>query len=211
MSKNSTRIDDPNHLRLDVEVFKEKLSKAQRDYNIRIAEGYNPNSRSARRITILISNAHLTSNGSVFWVQDLESEVFKLCKEYYLDCDQLEMESVDRSYICKDKKSNLYGRKIAATKFDNHKIRTENFSGEDIPLARAIVHYFTYHYYKKEDEKNGTTYYPGKGVVRTAGNKQSKSLPVKEREGITLCDPNQKRAGLSSRKIHGLGKSKLCK
>ena len=208
ITNHSVEFEDINCAALDVEVFKEKLSKAQRVYNIRIAEGYNPNKRSPKRITILVSEAYLTSGGSIHWVQDLEAEVYKLCKEYYLDCDELEMESVDRSYICRDEKSKLYGRKIAATKFDNHLINKTNISKEDIPLARAVIH-FLKNIFKKEDEKDGNTYYPGKGVVRTSGNKQSKSLSIKKRERITLCKPNSNRKSLSSQKIHTVGKSKL--
>ena len=192
-------------------VFKENLSKAQEDYHIRVTEGYNPLKRSPKRITILVSEAYLTSGGSVFWVQDLEAEVYKLCKEYHLDCDPLEMESVDRSYICrkkdgKGKPHRDYGKKFCATHFDNHLINETNISKEDIPLARAVIHFFTYHYYKREDEKNGTTYYPGKGIVRTAGDKQSKSLPIKERKRITLCKPNKDRTCLSSETIHEVDK-----
>ena len=55
--------DDINYSRLDIEVFKEKLSTAQRDYNIRISKGGNPHKRSAKRITILVSEAYLTSGG----------------------------------------------------------------------------------------------------------------------------------------------------
>lgn len=210
MSKDKEWIN-PNYSGFKGELFKEKLSIAQIDYNIRVTEGYNPHKRSTKRITILVSEAYLTSGGSIHWVQDLEAEVYKLCKEYYLDCDPLEMESVDRSYICINEKSKLYGKKIKATQFDNHMICTKNFSGEDIPLARAIVHYFTYHYYKKEDSRNGTRYYLGKGVIRISGNKQSSSLPIEKRKRITLCRPNQNRKNLSSRKIHGMDKPKLRK
>ena len=204
---------------LILEIFKKKLSQAQRDYNIRVAEGYNPHKRSAKRITILVSEAYLVADrtaGSIHWVQDLEAEVFKLSKEHRLDCDELEMEHEDRSYTCrkKDKKGKPhrdYGKKFYATQFDNHLINETNFSKEDIPLARAIVHYFAYHYYKKEDARNGTRYYPGRGVVGVSENKQSNSLPIKKREGIALCKPNQNRASISSRKIHGVGKPKLHK
>ena len=201
-----TQIDDPNRSEFNLGVFKENLRKIQEGYHIGIAERGNPHKRSAKRISILVSEAYLTLGGSIHWVQDLEAEVYKLCKECQLDCDPLEMESADRSYLCKYKKSNLYGRKIAATKFDNHKIRTESFSREDMPLARAVIHLFVYNYYIMEDRKNGTTYYPGKGIVRTARDKQSKSLPIEERKRIALCKPNQNREGLSSRKIHGVGK-----
>jgi len=204
-----TIIDDPNLSELKLEVFKEKLSKAQEDYHIRVAEGYWPHKRAAKRVTILVSEAYLVSGGSIHLVQDLEFEVYKLCKEYCLDCDELEMEAADRSYICKDKKSKLYGRKVIATQFDNHMIGTKNVSRQDVTLARAIVHYFTYHYYKKEDERNATSYYPGKGIVEVFGNHQSNPSPTKERKRAALCKPKQNRTGLSGRKIHGVDKPKL--
>ena len=202
---------DPNRTELDIELFKEKLSNVQSDHNIRVAEGCRPQKRSPKRITILVSETYLTSGGSIHWVQDLEAEVHKLCKEYYLDCDELEMESVDRSFICKDRKSKLYGRKIRATQFDNHLVCTRNFSGEDISLARAVVHYLTYHHYKKEDKRNGTTYYPGEGVVRVARNKQGSSLPPEKRERVTLCKTHPDRKSLSRTKIPRMGGAKLCK
>ena len=215
MTKDASRIGVPNHSRFNFDSFKERLTKAQSDYNIRVAEGYNPHKRSAKRIAIFVSEAYLTSGGSIHWVQDLEAEVFKLCKEYYLDCDPLEMEQIDRSYICrkKGKKGSThrdYGKKFFATQFDNHLVNETNISKEDVPLARAIVHLFTHNFYKKEDE-NGTKYYSGKGVVSITGNKQSKPLPAEKRERITLCQPNQNREDLSSRKIYGLDKAKLRK
>ena len=185
------------------------MRKAQEDYHIRVAEGCNPHKRSAKRISILVAEAYLNSGGSVHLVQDLESEVFKLCKECHLDCDPLEIESADRSYTCRDKKSKLFGRKIAATQFDNHKICERNFSREDIPLARAIVHYFAYNFYKKEDLKNGVTYHPGKGTARVFRNKQSNPSPAKKRKRTALCKPKQNRTGLSGRKIHGVDKPNL--
>lgn len=202
---NRIEIDDPNHSQFNLGLLKEKLSEAQSDYNIRIAEGYNPNKRSAKRITIIVSTAYLTSGGSIHHVQDLESEIYKLCKEYHLDCDPLEMESEDRSYKCKKT-----GKTYKATHFDNHMVCPRNFSRDDIPLARAIIHYFTYHYYRKEDMKNGTRYYPGKGVVRISGYKQSNSLPIEERKKFTVCKPKSYTKNLFSRKIYGMGKSKLC-
>ena len=124
------------------------------------------------------------------------------------------MESVDRSYICrkkgKDGKPHRdYGKKFQVTQFDNHLVCERNFSREDIALARAIVHYFTYHYYKKEDERNGTSYYPGKGIVEVFGNHQSNPSPTKERKRAALCKPKQNRTGLSGRKIYGVDKPKL--
>jgi len=50
-------------------VFKKKLSKAQKDYTIRVAEGYTPHKRSPKRITILVSEAYLASGGSIHWVK----------------------------------------------------------------------------------------------------------------------------------------------
>jgi len=119
------------------------------------------------------------------------------------------MEGVDRSYVCRKEDSPGYGRKFKATHFDNHLINTTSISKEDIPLARAVVHFFTHHYYNKEDQKNGTRYYPGKGTFRVTGNKQGSPLPLKKRERITLCQPDKNRTGLSGRKIHGVGKPKL--
>jgi hypothetical protein len=204
-----TIIDDLNYPRFKLELFKEKLNAAQEDYNIGVTEGGNPHKRSAKRITILVSEAYLTSDGSTHWVQDLEFEVYRLCKEYYLDCDPLEMEATDRSYVCRDKKSKLHGKKTAATQFDNHMIGTKNFSRQDVALARAIVHYFAHNFYKKEDKINGVTYHPGKGAVRVFRNQQSNPSPTKERKRAALRKPNQNRTGLSGRKIHGVDKPKL--
>jgi len=158
----------------------------------------------------LVSEAYLTSGGSIHWVQDLEAELFKLCKKYYLDCDPLEMEATDRSYTCINKKSNLYGRKIKQTQFDAHMICTRNILKveQDMPLATAIIHHFVYHYYKGGND-NGTRYYPGKGIVEVFGNHQSNPSPTKERKRAALCKPKQNRTGLSGRKIHGVDKPKL--
>jgi hypothetical protein len=202
-------IIDPNHSQSDFEVFKDKLRQAHEDYHIRVAEGYRSHIRSPKRITILVSEAYLTSGGSIHWVKDLEAEVYELCKEYNLDCDALEMEGVDRSYVCRKEGSPGYGRKIKVTQFDNHLINTARVSKEDIPLARSVVHFFTYHFYQKEDRKNGTRYHPGKGVVRAIGHKQGGTVPPAKRERFTLCQPDKNRTGLSGRKIHGVGKQKL--
>jgi len=191
--------EDPNYSIFNLVVFKEKLSQAQRNYNIRIVEGYNPHKRSAKRITILVSEAYLTSGGSIHWVQDLEAEVYKLCKEYHLDCDPLEMESADRSYICKDKKSKSYGRKIAATQFDNYMISERNFSREDIPLARALVHYFAYHYYKKEDLTNGTRDCIGKRFNRNLRSKQGSHVSAKKK-GASIYKYQQESQNLSGQR-----------
>lgn len=187
--------------RFDLELFKNKLSKVQEDYHVRVCKKGNPSPRACKRITILVSEAYLTSGGLVHLVQDLESGVYKLCKEYLLDCDQLEMEFVDRSYICKskDKKGKPhrdYGKKFQATEFDNNAVCEKNFSGEDIPLARAIVHYFTYHYYKKEGLKNGARDCSGKRFNRNLRSKQGGHVSFKKK-GASIYKYQQESQNLS--------------
>jgi len=204
MSKNSTRIDDPNYSKIDSDILKEKLSMAQRDYNIRVSEVGNPHKRSAKRITILVSEAYLTSGGSIHLVQDLEAEVYKLCKEHCLDCDPLEMESVDRSYICrkkdgKGKPHRDYGKKFYATQFDNHLINETNISKEDIPLSRTVIHLFVYNYYKREDEKNGTRDRSGKRFNRNLRSKQGSHVSVKKK-GASIYKYQQESQNLSGQR-----------
>lgn len=187
--------------RFDLGLFKERLSKTQEEYNIRVVERNTLHKRSAKRITILVSDAYLTSGGSIHWVQDLEAEVFNACNGY-LDCDQLEMEFVDRSYICKskDKKGKPhrdYGKKFQAMQFDNYLINETNISKEDIPLARAIVHFFTYHYFKKEGLKNGARDCSGKRFNRNTRSKQGSHVSVKKKRA-SIYKYQQKSQNLSS-------------
>ncbi|MBW1853312.1 MAG: hypothetical protein JRJ00_01300 [Deltaproteobacteria bacterium] len=184
--------------------FKENLSKAQRDYNIRVAEGYNPHKRSAKRITILVSEAYLNSGGSIHWIQDLEAQVYRLSKEYCLDCDPLEMESIDRSYICrkkdgKGKPHRDYGKKFCATQFDNHLINETNISKEDIPLARAVIHLFVYNYYKREDEKNGPRDRSRKRFNRNPRSKQGSHVSATKKRA-SIYKYQQKSQDLSSQR-----------
>jgi hypothetical protein len=194
MSENVSRIDNSNQSIFELDLFKKKLSIAQQEYNIKIAEGYRPHKRSPKRITILVSEAYLTSGGSIHLVQDLQADVYKLCKEYFLDCDPLEMESVDRSYRCR-KTGKLY----TATKLDNYLISTRNFSREDIPLATAIVHYFTYHFYKQEDQRNGTRDCRGKRFNRNTRSKQGSHVSVKEKR-TSIYKYKQKSQNLSGQR-----------
>ena len=197
-----------------LELFKDKLSQAQRDYNIRVAEGYKPDKRSPKRITILVSEAYLAADGSIHWVQDLEAEIYKLSKEHRLDCDELEMEHEDRSYTCrkKGKKGNPhrdYGKRFHATQFDNHLINETSISKEDIPLARAIIKFLTNHTNIMEDQRNGTTYYFRRGTTAIPGDQQGNSLPTEKEKRTSLRGVKQEDQGLSSREIHGVDKPEL--
>jgi hypothetical protein len=204
MSKNATRIDDPNHSGFKLEVFKEKLSEIQNDYHIRILSKGNPNPRAAKRIVILVSEAFLVVGGDVHYCQNLEAEIYKLCKEYFLDCDELEIESADKSYICrrKGKKGKPHkdcGKKFCATQFDNHLINETNVARENIPLARAIVHYFAYHYFKKEGNKNGTRDRRGKRFNRNLRSKQGSHVSVKKKR-TSIYKYQQKSQNLSGQR-----------
>jgi len=70
--------------------FWDELSVIKSEYSIKVSK--RPHNRSAKRITILLSNAYLSCNGSVHWVQCLESALYRQCKEKKIDCDQLDME-----------------------------------------------------------------------------------------------------------------------
>jgi hypothetical protein len=170
--------------------FWELIAKHKEDYDIRVSAS--SSKRSAKRITILVSNAFLSCIGEVngtdylfHWIQDLEAELYKACKEQGLDCDGLEMESVDRTYICKNKKSPLYGRKIKATAFDNHRINTTIVG--DTPKARLfaeiVTDFLTLEGGEKDEEFSGNN--PRERFVGTFEYQERDALPTQE-TGIPL-------------------------
>ncbi len=136
----------------DKHAFWEEMKRIKGEYTIRVSK--KPSGRAAKRITILISTAYLACNGSVHSIQDLESEIYRAVKEKHLDCDPLEMEAVERSYVCRDKKSKLSGRKIKETQFDSHRICTSEHPGQEIPKAALFADILTNYLTLEKEEQN---------------------------------------------------------
>lgn len=181
----------------DKYTFWEEMARIKSDYKIRISQ--KPSARAAKRITILITTAYLSCDGSVHWVQDLETAVYEAVKEKHLECDPLEMEYEDRSYICRNKKSPLHGRKIMATRFDNHMICT-NAMGE-APKAKLFADILTEYLALEEvnDAKEFSGDHPRKRLDGTFRPGESRALPAQE-TGVTLRASYKKPSGLLGEK-----------
>ena len=125
----------------DKETFWEEVKRVKNEYDIRISSKHS--ARSAKRITILVSNAFLSCIGETsgtdylfHWVQCLEAELYRACKERNLECDPLELEAMERNYFCRKTQ-----KKVFATAFDNHRI-SAIITG-DIPKARLFADIIT--------------------------------------------------------------------
>jgi len=125
----------------DKETFWEEVKRVKNEYDVRISSKHS--ARSAKRITILVSNAFLSCIGGTsgtdylfHWTQCLEAELFRACKEKCLDCDSLELEAMERNYFCRKTQ-----KKVFATAFDNHRICTN--ATDASPKARLFADIIT--------------------------------------------------------------------
>jgi hypothetical protein len=163
--------------------FWKDMVRIKNDYHIRVAK--KPSARAAKRITILVSNTYLACGGSIHWVQCLESEVYRAVKESGLECDNIELEFQDRSYICRNRKTSICGRKINATAFDNHRINTTEV--EDTPKARLfaeiVTDFLTLEGGLKDEELSGSN--TRERFVGTFEYQKRDALPTQE-TGIPL-------------------------
>ena len=129
-----------NKKHFDKQKFWNDLSALKKESSIKISK--KPHSRSAKRITILISAAYLANGGSVHWVQCLESAFYRQCKAKRLDCDRLEMEDNWQSYACRRTKgpgSQHHGKKMKSNEFDEWNICTTDKNSPKAELFANIL------------------------------------------------------------------------
>ena len=182
--------------------FWKEVKRIKDEYTICVSK--KPHARSAKRITILISNAYLESGGWIHWLQDLQAEVYRAVKERRLDCDPLEMESVDKSYICRKEKSKQYGKKFKWTQFENHMICTEVHDRREIPKATLFAGILTdYLLLEREEEENGARDCSGKRFNRNLRSKQGSHVSVKKK-GASIYKYQQKSQNLSGQRPDGI-------
>ena len=138
----------------DKYTFWELIAKHKEDYDIRVSAS--SSKRSAKRITILVSNAFLSCIGEVnatdylfHWIQCLEAELYRACKERNLECDPLELEAMERNYFCRKTR-----KKVFATAFDNHRINT-TIIGET-PKAKLFADIITDYLALEEEVQDDT-------------------------------------------------------
>jgi hypothetical protein len=131
----------------DKVAFWEELRWVKDEYDIRVSGKVS--NRSAKRITVLVSNAYLESNGDIHWIQCLEAELYKACKERNLECDPLELEAMERNYFCRKTR-----KKVFATAFDNHRINT-TIIGET-PKAKLFADIITDYLALEEEVQDDT-------------------------------------------------------
>jgi len=166
--------------------FWELIAKHKEDYDIRVSAS--SSKRSAKRITILVSNAFLSCIGEVnatdylfHWIQCLEAELYRACKERNLECDPLELEAMERNYFCRKTR-----KKVFATAFDNHKINT-TIIGET-PKAKLFAEIIT-DYLALEEVQDATELSRNnqrKRFTRTFEYKEERPLSFKKK-GAALC------------------------
>jgi len=124
-------------LNFDKHRFWDALKTIKQEYNIK--QGTKPSLKSAKRFTVLVSCAYLEANGSLHWIDCLESALFRCCKEKNLQCDKLAMEDDTQSYTCK-RKGKDYGRKMYSNQFEEFKISAAE---GDYPKATTFAEYLT--------------------------------------------------------------------
>jgi len=163
----------------DKVAFWEELRWVKDEYDIRVSGKVS--NRSAKRITVLVSNAYLESNGDIHWIQCLEAELYKACKERNLECDPLELESMERNYYCRKTR-----KKVFATAFDNHRINTIIIG--ETPKARLFAEIITDYLVLEEVRENGKEFSRGrtrKGFTGTFEYQKANALPI-EKAGNAL-------------------------
>ena len=139
----------------DKYTFWELIAKHKEDYDIRVSASSSKRS-VVKRITILVSNAFLSCIGEVnatdylfHWIQCLEAELYRACKERNLECDPLELEAMERNYFCRKTR-----KKVFATAFDNHRINT-TIIGET-PKAKLFADIITDYLALEEEVQDDT-------------------------------------------------------
>ena len=110
----------------DKEQFWSAIKQFKQDYNINV--GNKVCLKSCKRITILVDIAYLQAKGSLHWIDCLESEVYRCCREKQLQCDRLPMEDNNMGYTCKKKGHRDYGRKMYSNEFEEFKIKNFGFA-----------------------------------------------------------------------------------
>ena len=148
-----------NKKHFDKQNFWNDLSALKKESSIKISK--KPHSRSAKRITILISAAYLANGGSVHWVQCLEPVLYRQCKAKRLDCDRLGMEDNWQSYTCRRKKgsgSQNCGKKMTSNEFDEWAIcTTETSSPNAEQFANILTDYLALEEHYDEQELPGSS------------------------------------------------------
>jgi hypothetical protein len=164
--------------------FWNEIKHIKKEYGIKISK--KPHARSAKRITILTSTAFLRSNGSVHWVQCLESALYRHCKAKKLDCEKLAMEDNTRSYICR-KKSNGgkphkdYGKKLYSNEFLDWSICVNATTTPEVELfANIITDHLALEEIYDDDEQELSGSSKRERGIRNSRHKEGRFKKIKE-------------------------------
>lgn len=174
--------------------FWEEMGRVKGEYDIRVSS--KRSNRAAKRITVLVSTAFLSSIGDAggtdhlfHWVQCLEAEVYRAAKERGLGCDPLELEAMERNFYCRKTR-----KKVFATAFDNHRINTIIIG--ETPKARLFADIIT-DFLTPEEEIRDDTQLSGDNTrerpIGTFEYQKADALPVeKTRNALrgTFKDPS---------------------
>jgi hypothetical protein len=162
MSSGALLTVNPMKTQFDKHGFWNEIKHIKKEFDIKISK--KPHSKSAKRITILISTAFLNCGGSVHWVQCLESAIYKLCKAKKLSCDRLEMEDNWQVYICRrkgkgGKPHKDYGKKLYSNEFNEWAICTTDTNSPKAKLFANIItdHLALEEIYDDEQELPGSS------------------------------------------------------